>query len=648
MHYYEVLIADSQYHSDEPLTYAFDTELQPRSVVTVPLRNRMVSGFVIGKVKKPPFAVKNIKNLLSLSPLPEHCLELAKWMKDYYSTTLSESLRQFAPSKPTIRKTVTELPISSTPRASQLELDSPLTPAQTKALDQIYQRQTRTVLLHGDTGSGKTRVYLEMAKQTLENGRSVIILTPEIALTSQLRLAISQRLHTEPIVLHSQLGATDRKKIWRRILESKDPLIIIGPRSALFSPISNLGLVILDEFHEPAYKQEQSPRYHAVRVASQLGALTGSKIVLGSATPAITDYFLASERKAVVEMTHQALTGKRANITSDLVDIKDRSNFASNPYLSEQLIKSARQALRENKQVLIYFNRRGTARLIMCSTCGWQLLCPHCDIPLTYHADSHSARCHICGHKASPPTVCPTCSNPDVIYKSIGTKALTEMVIKLFPGYRVKRFDSDNLSGERIDELYPELLNGKIDIIIGTQLLAKGFDLPRLSIVGIVSAETSIALPDFTAEERTFQLLYQVIGRVGRGHIKGRVIVQAYDPKSPLLAAALNRDWPSFYRATLSERQQFKFPPYSYLMKLVCRRLTLKGAQTAAAQLKKDLLAVGLPVEIVGPAPSFYEKRGKYYYWQLVVKSKDRTHLLKLARKVPSGCSVDLDPVDLL
>ena len=276
------------------------------------------------------------------------------------------------------------------------------------------------------------------------------------------------------------------------------------------------------------------------------------------------------------------------------------------------------------------------------------MLCPNCDIPLTYHADGHKAICHTCGYRQSPPNQCPTCKNPDVIYKSIGTKALTEMLTKLFPGSIIKRFDSDNLAGERLNDVYNELLSGKVDILIGTQLLAKGLDLPRLGIVGIIAAETSLVLPDFTAEERTFQLLYQVIGRVGRGHGSARVIIQAYEPNSPLLQAAIKRDYHSFYRQTLAERQKYRFPPYSYLAKLVCRRKTQKGAQSAATDLKALLISKKLPVEVIGPAPSFYEKRGGYYCWQLVIKSKQRSHLVALSKLVPAGWSIDFDPADLL
>ncbi|MGH7156858.1 MAG: replication restart helicase PriA, partial [Candidatus Saccharimonadales bacterium] len=287
-------------------------------------------------------------------------------------------------------------------------------------------------------------------------------------------------------------------------------------------------------------------------------------------------------------------------------------------------------------------------RVILCKNCGWQYLCPNCDVSLVYHADQHLARCHICGFSSSPPVQCPNCGNPDIIYKTVGTKALVEEVQKLFPDKRVQRFDSDNLVGESLNDSYGELLRGDVDVLVGTQLLAKGLDLPRLGLVGIVSAESSLTLPDYTAEERTFQLLYQVIGRVGRGHAKGEVVVQTYEPDSVVIKSAVKRDYKQFYEHALLERQTFRFPPFSYLLKLTIRRATIKGAQGASDKLRTELAAAGLPVEIIGPTPAFYARRGKYFYYQLVAKSKDRDHLLELAKLVPQDWQTDLDPADLL
>ena len=642
-------MADSHYRSSEPLTYASKDKLKPLSIVTVPLQKRMVTGFVMREVSKPSFATKEVKTLLSDQPLPKQCLRLAQWLADYYAATLSEGLRQFTPATTTIRRGQPNHEQSVTATAAvQIEFDLPLTDDQSQAIRAISRTKSTTVLLHGDTGTGKTRVYLELAREVLDSGRSVMLLTPEIALTTQLAVAVEQLLPHPTYVLHSQLSPAKRKKLWFAILEATEPVVIIGPRSALFAPLKDLGLIVVDEAHEPAYKQEKSPRYLALRVASQLGAISGAKVILGTATPSVADYYVAEQKKVLVRMKTLAIAHSHGDPVAEIVDIKDRKNFTRNPYLSNQLIEAMNKELTDKKQVMIYLNRRGSARLILCDSCGWQLLCPHCDVPLVYHADKHIARCHICGFTQAPPMECPQCRNPDIIYRSIGTKALIENIAKLFPQYRLARFDSDNVAGEHINEVYGRLRAGEIDILVGTQLLAKGFDLPKLNLVGIVNAETSLALPDFTSEERAFQLLYQVIGRVGRGHGRGHVIVQSIDPTNIVVKSALGRDWHSFYKHALAERQAFRFPPFAYLLQLTCRRATDSGAQTAAENLKKKLAAKKLPVEIIGPAPAFYARRGKYYYYQLVAKSKDRAHLLKLAKEVPADWAVDLDPINLL
>lgn len=646
MYYYEVLIADNRYHGSEPLTYSSDRALDRLAVVSVPLRSGLATGFIMAQTSKPSFAVKPIKAFLSRVTLPPHSLLLAEWIRDYYHTSFGEALRQFAPSKTIVRRTETIDRLRS--EQIKLDVESPLNTEQRHAINRINKCSGRTTLLHGDTGSGKTRVYLELAEQTLSSGRSVIILTPEIALTSQLLAAIKRKLKATVYVVHSELSISSRKKIWFNILESTEPVIIIGPRSALFMPVSDPGLIVVDESHEPAYKQEQSPRYHANRVASQLGALNSARVVLGSATPSLTDYYLARERDAIVEMKNQAVSGKPVDVKYELVDLRRREFFTKSAYLSDPLIKAISESLSQKRQAMIYFNRRGSARIILCNKCGWQLLCPNCDIPLVYHGDDHMVRCHICGYNGAPPNKCPACGNLDIVYKSIGTKTLVTEITKLFPNARVQRFDSDNDKADRLEESYDDITGGNIDILVGTQLLAKGLDLPKLNLVGIISAETSLALPDYTAEERTFQLLYQVIGRVGRGHTTGKVVLQSYHPDSPIIQSAVKRDWDSFYKLAVAERKAYRFPPFSYLLKLVCRRATLVSAQNAASNLISLLQKQGLAVEIIGPTPSFYARRGQYFYYQIVIKSKDRKHLLKLADLVPSGWTIDLDPSDLL
>jgi primosomal protein N' (replication factor Y) len=522
-----------------------------------------------------------------------------------------------------------------------------LTPEQAAALKRIDTPDT--YLVHGTTGSGKTRLYIELAVRAVKNGKSAVILTPEIGLTSQLAANFREVFGDRVVVVHSQQAPAERRNAWLRCLEAEQPLVVIGPRSALFSPIAKPGLVVLDEAHEGAYKQEQAPQYQTSRVAAYLARLTRATLILGSATPSVTDYYVAEQKnKPIITLSAQARPSLEPGTRIDIIDRKDLDQFSRSPLISLPLIKSVEAALARNEQSLLYLNRRGTARMVMCSSCGWQALCPHCDVPLTYHGDRHELRCHSCDHHESAPTACPNCGHPDVIYKTAGTKAIVEEAERLFPGARVARFDTDNTRAERFEQHYEAVKRGDIDILVGTQLLAKGLDLPRLSTLGVLLADTSLYLPDFSAQERTFQLLSQVLGRVGRGHVKGTAIIQTFHPEHPVLADALSGDYRHMYERELQERKLFLFPPFCYLLKLSVRRASIRAAEEAAEKLKETIETSGRKVRVEGPAPSFYERFQGKYQWQLVVKAVERSELLQIIADLPPNWSYDIDPLDLL
>jgi primosomal protein N' (replication factor Y) len=425
--------------------------------------------------------------------------------------------------------------------------------------------------------------------------------------------------------------------------------VVVGPRSALFSPIQKLGLIILDEAHEAAYKQEQSPQYQTGRVAAYLAGLTRSSLVLGSATPSISDYFLAEQKKKpIINLTKLAQKEPEIPTKVEIIDRKEHSLFSRSTTFSQPLLKAIETALSKGEQTLLYLNRRGTARMVMCENCGWQATCPHCDLPLTYHGDNHQLRCHSCSYRTESPSSCPACKHPTVMFKTAGTKAVVNEIERLFPNAKVARFDTDNSKSERFEQHYEDVRAGKVDILVGTQLLAKGLDLPKLSTLGIILADTSLYLPDFTAQERTFQLVNQVLGRIGRGHVAGHAIIQTYHPDHPALNAAISGDYQTFYRAELASRRQFLFPPFCYLLKLSVRRASIKSTEEAAEKLKDDIRRQGRHVRVEGPAPSFYERFQNKYQWQLVIKATDRSELLKIIADLPANCAYDIDPMDLL
>lgn len=641
MQYVEVVVAGATYHGDEALTYSSKTELGTGDIVIVPLRNRRVLGVVVKITVKPVFPVKSVLEHTDLPPLPGQLIELMFWIKTYYPSPFGIVTQQFLP-KGLPKKPVEALSLEDYP-PTPLPV---LTPDQESVLGAIGH--TGTYLLHGETGTGKTRVYIELARRSLEEGKSAIILTPEIGLTSQLANDFRHVFKDRVIVIHSQLTEVTRQRLWVSILKQKRPLVIVGPRSALFSPVGSVGFIAVDEAHETAYKQDQSPYYHASRVAAKLAELHGAPIILGSATPLVTDYFMAEAKHRPILRMEQLASGTDKDYAVQVIDLRDRSKFTRKAYLSDELISATARTLEKGEQVLLFLNRRGTARVVFCDRCGWQATCPHCDLPLVYHGDTHSMRCHTCEYKAPSPISCPVCHNVSVVFKSIGTKAIVDDITGVFPDARIMRFDTDNKKSERIEQHYDAVKDGDVDIIIGTQTLAKGLDLPRLSLVGVIIADTSLYFPDFSAEERTYQLLTQVLGRVGRGHRAGRAILQTYSPDSLLLQAIMKKDWQTFYQKELEERKAFLFPPFCYLLKLTCRRASQKSVQQAATDFVKYLASLGLHIRIEGPAPAFHERIQNKYQWQIIVKAKSRDELLKTVALLPSGWSYDIDPMNLL
>jgi primosomal protein N' (replication factor Y) len=656
MYYYEVWVRSNRYHGNEALTYYSEQQLSVGSLVSVPLQRQKVLAVVTKKVSKPTFNTKPIDYVYDLVPVPEKLLKLADWLRTYYPAPLGIIAQQLVVASLDDKKIVGAVESSKPVKNSVLNTkfihsqqgSQILTSEQQRAVQRITK--PGTYLLHGITGSGKTRVYIELTNKVLANSKSAVILTPEISLTSQLAERFKAAFGDMVVVLHSQLTPAQRRNAWQSVLQATSPLVVIGPRSALFSPLRDIGLIVLDESHEPAYKQEQAPHYLAGRVAAKLTQLHDAILVLGSATPSVSDYYLAEQKaKPIVELTELAQQHEHGETTVQVVDLKDRSLLPRNPYLSQLLTEAIEAALLKREQVLLYLNRRGTARIILCENCGWQAMCPHCDLPLTYHGDKHELRCHVCNYHEPAPAACPVCKHPSIIFRAVGTKAVADDIARLFPGARVQRFDTDNTAAERFEKHYEAVHAGNVDILVGTQLLAKGLDLPRLSTLGIINADTSLAVPDFSANERTYQLLSQVLGRVGRGHIVGTALIQTYQPDHPAIRAAIDGTWREFYEAELESRKLFNFPPFVYLLKLTVRRASSKSAEKAAEDFAHAVRKAKLKVEIDGPAPAFHEKFQNKYQWQLVLKAKDRNQLLEVIKFLPSsGWSYDIDPIDLL
>jgi primosomal protein N' (replication factor Y) len=642
MYYYEVLVGALAYHGNEALTYGGDDVLQPGQIVRVALRARSTLGIVLRSVARPSFAVKPIAAVAPFPPVPPESIQLMAWLRAYYPAPLGAVVRQFVP--PT--ELFPPLPASSAMEPVDTSKLPVLSPDQAQALQSI--QGPGTFLLHGITGSGKSRVYVDLANRTIAASKSAIILTPEIGLTAQLTETFRRVFGNRVFVLHSQLTAAQRRAIWYELLAATEPVIVIGPRSALFSPIANVGLIVLDEAHDNAYKNESAPHYHANRVAAKLAILHGATFVLGSATPAVEDYYLAQARERPIVEMHSLAKQADTALTIQMVDMRKHELFSRSSLLSDTLLARIAGSMERGEQSLLYLNRRGTANVVLCNSCGWQSLCPNCDLALTYHGDEHSLRCHICGFTSQLPTSCPVCGNAEILFKSIGTKAVVDALKKLFPAARIQRFDTDAKKSERLEQHLAELTAGNVDIIVGTQMVGKGLDLPKLSVVGIVNADSSLLIPDYTAAEQTYQLISQVVGRVGRGHRAGTVVVQTYDPENVTLLSAVHRQWPEFYEAEMRERKLFHFPPFTYLLKLRCLRASSLSAEKAANTLAAHLRKTHHTISIDGPAPSFHPREKTKYSWQLLLKSPSRQTLVDIIEALPSGWTYDIDPTNLL
>jgi primosomal protein N' (replication factor Y) len=647
MHYYEVAPTLIIRSGSDTFTYSSDRVLDTGQLVRVSVGKKLLNGIIMSQAAKPSYDVKPIGSIIEERPLPAAYLSLARWLSDYYMTPLAVVLQTLLPAglhknrramKPTSSVNVRE-------RTHFLLNDD-----QQRAVKEISNSTPGTVLLHGITGSGKTAVYIELVKRTLSNGTSAIVLVPEIALTGQLVSEFSS--HFGDILLtHSRQTEAQRHDTWKRALDSDEPRVIIGPRSALFLPVQKLGLIVIDEAHEPSYKQEQSPRYNALRAAHFLADAAGAKVVLGSATPSVLDYSLAEATGRPIVVMNRLATENAYKPTVQLIDMTKRTHFKRHRFLSDSILNQIEQDVAADKQVLVFHNRRGSAPTTLCENCGWQAGCPNCFVPLTLHADAHHLRCHICNFTSQVPTSCPQCSHAQIVHKGIGTKLIESELTRLFPKLVIARFDGDTSSDQTVEQRYKELYDGTIDIIIGTQVIAKGLDLPKLHTVAVVQADAGLSLPDYGSAERTFQLLAQVIGRVGRRAHDTNVIVQSYQPTHPVIKLGLTQEYAGFYQLALQQRKRSNFPPFTYLLKLQCSYKTeaaaVRNAKAVAAQLSSALHA---DVQILGPTPAFYERAGGSYRWQLILKSPKRDHLQKAVSLLPAGGNwqFELDPISLL
>lgn len=529
-------------------------------------------------------------------------------------------------------------------------------------------------LLHGVTGSGKTEIYLRTIEQTLAKGRQAIMLVPEIALTPQTIARFAGRFPGRVTVIHSALNQGERYDVWRTVRNGEYD-VVIGPRSALFAPLPRLGLIILDEEHESSYKQDSEEWgsftvfYDARTVAHRLAELTGSTLILGSATPSLESYQAAQQGKlTLLEMPRRVLGHRSAEVTSaptdvryaelppvEIVDMRQELRVGHRGLLSRSLQAELHATLDAGEQAIFFLNRRGANTFVMCRTCGAVQDCARCEVPLTFHEKVNVLICHHCNRRYPIPTICPQCSSKQIKYFGAGTQRIEEYIKQVEPRARVLRWDADTTGGKGSHtEILRRFAAHEADVIVGTQMIAKGLDLPLVTLVGVVAADVGLYLPDFRSGERTFQLLTQVAGRAGRSARGGRVVIQSYRPEHYAIQAAARHDYHAFYQRELSFRREHGYPPVKRLARLVYWEKKLEKAKAASEAmveiLQQRVQALGLAgeaVTILGPAPAYFARFRGYYRWQILLRAPDPAALLH-GVAIPFGWRVNIDPISML
>jgi len=535
-----------------------------------------------------------------------------------------------------------------------------LTAEQRAAISAVEQAletgENRTFLLQGVTGSGKTEVYLRLAARALEQGRQVMMLVPEIALTGQIVQRFRAWFGNEVAVAHSRLSASERADVWAR-MRSGQARVLIGVRSAVFCPFKELGLIIMDEEHEGSYKQEDRPSYHARLVAQYRAHFCSIPVVLGSATPDLESYYYAEQGVYThLKLTHRAKEGSRLPEVS-IVDMRAELQKGNRSVLSDALHEELEQTVRQGHQAIILLNRRGYSTFVLCRDCGQSLMCPNCAVALVYHNRQQQMVCHYCGHTEPVPQVCPHCGSSRIRFFGTGTEKAEQQIRELCPEVRPLRMDQDSTGGKFAHEqILRAFAKGDYNVLLGTQMVAKGHDIPNVTLVGVLSADSALNLPDFRSGERCFALLTQAAGRAGRGDMPGRVIFQAYDADNPILQLAAKQDYEGFAKLELAQRKEAGYPPFSRLLKITVLHKNQQEAISMAQQLVNNLQAWQLktkaPLEILGPFPAIVPMVKQIYRINILLKSAHMKPVKEYLRQSPyrdlPNVFFDVDPVSVV
>lgn len=660
----EIIFQQKVGEDQETLTYAIPQglDISLGQVVKVPLRKKITTGLV-WKIhdKIPEFKTIEINEVAYTEPsLTLNQIELIKWISSYYFCPIHKVLKLFIPKKifsgkpPKIRAKKDEQKISTNPAESAKNL----TDRQQEIFTEITQKQAKSnkFLIHGITGSGKTEIYVRLADHFLKQNKQVLILVPEIALTPQIIEYFEKSLGIEAAVIHSKLSEGEKCQYWNKI-HNNELKLVIGSRSSTFAPFQNLGIIIMDEEHELSYKQDNAPRYETHKVIEKIQELNPEILaVFGSATPSIE----AAEKLKEWTFPITERIGESTLPDIEIIDMRDEFHKKNFSIFSDRLQEELTAILAKKEQTILFLNRRGSASSVVCRDCGYKVTCDSCDLPMTYHAKTFGQPiviCHHCGKLVKPPTVCPTCKGTNIRFLGIGTQRIEEDLKKEFPKAQTLRADKDTTASKTgFKKIYHDFRDKKADILIGTQMIAKGLDLPSVNLVGVVLADIGLNIPDFRSSERNFQLMTQVAGRSGRKSQKGKVLIQTYNPDNFTLTYVKNHDYENFFKYEITQRKLLSYPPFSKLAKILIQNKSLKLCKDKTTKLEEVINKIAeenhsTDLDITS-YPAYLTKLRQRYQYIILLKDRSNTDLIhKTLEKLPKeyiidpDIKIDIDPI---
>ena len=646
--------------------YSIPEELNNKQLkykrVTVPFGKRTLDGYVISVTENyeltKDLKLKDVISVIDdIKILTDEVVKLAKWLSETYLCSVGEAMATIVPISLKVPKKATKN------KKIKIKTDKPsfdMTKYQKKAIEQIENALKNNInenfLIHGVTGSGKTEVYLRSIQTAIDNNKSAIFLLPEISLTPQFISILNKRFGNIVALWHSGVTTIQKYKIFNSIQQGETK-IVVGARSAIFLPFTNLGLIIIDEEHENTYKQNNKPSYDTKEIALWRAKYNSAVTVFGSVTPSIETYYGATEKKyKLLEMPYRIDEKEMPQIK--MISLKNVKTMVS--VFSKPMLQAIKRALARREQIIIFLNRRGFSPSIICKKCSTVIQCPHCSVAMVYHKYPERLECHYCGKQLKFPLKCPNCANQEYKVIGVATQRVEEDLKNLFPHTKIFRLDRDTATSKQVyTEVYEGIKNEDYSILLGTQMVTKGFDFPRVSLVCVVDADTSLYLPDFRSSERTFQLITQVAGRCGRAEIKGKVLVQTKHPENYALEFAKQYNYKDFYKQEIEFRKDLSYPPFCNIAKITVRnkdnKKSLEFTETVYKFIEEQINKLNYPVALLGPAQSYISKLNGTYRWQIILKG-DRKHLKEILEQTSSSLrlpsetfiNIELDPSDLL